>query len=633
MMATLPRRYLLLSLVLVTVLGSPLTTSAQQGSTGPLSPPSPEVGAPIYAARCANCHGAAGQGDGPQAAEVNLQLPDLTDPSLMRETTPTRWFDMISEGVSGTAMPPFGDASSNPIRQVDRWDLVFYLYTLSTPPTQVAMGQALFERSCVDCHGPDGSAEIGGSSGFADLATMADRSQSELFAAIADSSIEGHNLGLGEVEIWSLTDYVRTFSYNYAAPPEADLLSSAETPTVASPFTGGEGTVTGRVINGTAGATLPEGLEVSLRAFDTNATHIDSVKTLVAADGSFRFEGIDAGVQAQLEPLILYQDIPYYDDRETAIVLSPEQPEANVDITVFENTTDDSAVRIERLHIVFDFAQDRVQVAELYIFSNDGDRTYVGTLEGGTIRLTVPSDALEFQPGGDPSRYLTLADGIADTVPIRPGHSTAESVLLYELAYDDGLELNRPMPYDVSKTTIFLPADLGVELSGERIQAGELFPAQGIDLQTYLAENLNAGERLSMRLAGKPQMSSSATSPAPRESARPSDTMSIAIGAILLAGAVVLAFLYWQGRLVLKRRPLPQDRSPALLQAIADLDDGFETGQLDEEPYRAERARLMEELIGLMQMTGSEPTNPGSDDAAAVAPIADPESPIPDSYD
>jgi hypothetical protein len=63
--------------------------------------------------------------------------------------------------------------------------------------------------------------------------------------------------------------------------------------------------------------------------------------------------------------------------------------------------------------VVIDFSQGVAQVAELYILSNSGDRAYVGSVEEGTIRLEVPTGALDFQTGGDPGRYLTLADGMA----------------------------------------------------------------------------------------------------------------------------------------------------------------------------------------------------------------------------
>ena len=592
--------------------------TAQDGDPGPGASPSPEVAASTYEARCLTCHGATGQGDGPKAIEASLAMPDLTDPALWRETTPARWFDIVSNGVEDKAMPPFGDASSNPLRQIDRWNLVFYLYTLATSPGQVQMGQALYEQSCVECHGVDGAGVDDGSAGltagkadFTDLAAMANVSQADLYAATADSSIEGHDGELSDVEIWALADYVRTFSYNYAPPviaqaPAGDQPEPAPGPTVSSPFTGGAGVISGQVLNGTAGGTSPEGLEVRLRAFDMDAAFVDAITTTTRADGSFRFEDIDPAAAVQYEPVATYHGVSYVGDLDQAIRLSPDQPAGQVDITVYETTEDNSAVRIERLHIVMDFMPGQVQVAELYILSNDGDRAYVGTLENGTIQLDVPPEALSFQPGGNPSRYRTLADGIADTVPVPPGASTAESVLVYNLAYDDGLELSRPIPYDTRVVNVFTP-DVGVEVSGDGIRDGGPFSAQGTMLNTYLADDLAAGGRLTIKLSGEPKFSTtSAASPHGASAAQgPDNTQSLAIGLIALAGALAVGFLYWQGYLRLGAKPPLGSEQTTLLQAIAELDDAYQVGQLKEKIYQSKRAELKAELMELMRKRDS----------------------------
>lgn len=376
-------------------------------------------------------------------------------------------------------------------------------------------------------------------------------------------------------------------------PPEATAV-----PAALNPFSGGEGVISGQVINGTTGAAPPEGLEVRLRAFDmVNAAFVDAITTTTTSDGSFRFKGIDPAAPVQMEPLVVYQGIPYYGDMESAIVLSPEQPEVNVNITVHETTQDDSAIRIERLHVVFDFVLGQAQVVEIYILSNDGDRPYAGTAEGGTLRLTVPEAALTFQPGGDPDRYIALADGIADTIPIPPGESTAESVLIYELAYGDGLELSRPLPYDTMQAIVLVP-DVGIEVSGDGLEPGGPYQMQDRTMQVYLANDLPAGDHLTLRLSGQPQARSAPAGPVSQGASEADETQSTIIGAMILTGSLALAYLYWQGHLRLRT----QDRQSALLQAIADLDDDYKAGALKEKPYRSRRARLKQELIELMKV-------------------------------
>lgn len=258
-----------------------------------------------------------------------------------------------------------------------------------------------------------------------------------------------------------------------------------------------------------------------------------------------------------------------------------------------------NAVRIEQLHVIFSLASGRAVVTEIYILSNDGDRTYVGTPDQGTVRLTVPVDALGFQVGGDPNRYLSWADGVVDTVPVPPGPGTAESTLGYELAYDGNLELSRPMPYDVSQVLVLVP-DVGIEVDGDGIQPGGPFQMGDATFQAYLAGALSAGDRLRLRLSGEPQTGSAPVGSAPRRSSGPNETQGIIIGALTLVGALALSYLYWQGHLNLSLKPSASERQSALLQAIAAWDDDFEAGRVPEKPYRAERARLKEELIELV---------------------------------
>jgi hypothetical protein len=277
-------------------------------------------------------------------------------------------------------------------------------------------------------------------------------------------------------------------------------------------------------------------------------------------------------------------------------VLSPEQPQVNVNVTVYETTQDDSAIRIERLHIVFDFVLGQAQVTEIYVLSNDGQQPYVGTLEGGTLRLNVPNDALTFQPGGDPGRYLALADGVADTVPIPPGEGTAESLLTYDLVYDDHLELSRPLPYDVNQAIVMVP-NVGIEVSGEGLEPGGPFQMQGREMQVYLVNDLSAGERLTLNLSGAPQARSASTgSMMPQQPGEANETRNTIAGLVILILALVFAYLYWQGFLTLRRDP-----QPALIQAIADLDDDFEAGRLKQDQYQTRRTRLKQELITLME--------------------------------
>ena len=83
-------------------------------------------GRAVYGARCASCHGDRGLGDGPAAAGIRPPPPAIGDPVVMHGTSPALLYRIVSAGVSGTAMPAWGETLTNE----QRWNVVGYVLSL-----------------------------------------------------------------------------------------------------------------------------------------------------------------------------------------------------------------------------------------------------------------------------------------------------------------------------------------------------------------------------------------------------------------------------------------------------------------------------------------------------------------------
>lgn len=83
-------------------------------------------GRAVYAARCASCHGDRGLGDGPAAAGIRPPPPAIGDSSVMRGVSPALLYRVVSAGVSGTAMPAWGET----LTSEQRWNVVGYVLSL-----------------------------------------------------------------------------------------------------------------------------------------------------------------------------------------------------------------------------------------------------------------------------------------------------------------------------------------------------------------------------------------------------------------------------------------------------------------------------------------------------------------------
>lgn len=92
------------------------------------APDTPEVwarGAATYQKNCAVCHGPKGLGDGPAA--FTLQPRPFNLQMHMPMHPPGETFYWISEGIPGTAMPPWKGVLS----ETERWELLRFLAALT----------------------------------------------------------------------------------------------------------------------------------------------------------------------------------------------------------------------------------------------------------------------------------------------------------------------------------------------------------------------------------------------------------------------------------------------------------------------------------------------------------------------
>ncbi len=81
----------------------------------------------LYGDSCAVCHGVAGYGDGPAAADLKPKPADLTAQHAATHTAGDLYW-WLSHGIKETAMPGFKESFS----EDERWDLINFLRALST---------------------------------------------------------------------------------------------------------------------------------------------------------------------------------------------------------------------------------------------------------------------------------------------------------------------------------------------------------------------------------------------------------------------------------------------------------------------------------------------------------------------
>lgn len=107
----------------------------------PTAPPSLERGRNLYAAQCAACHGATGAANGPAAAGLDPPPIAFTDADRARERSVFALYQVISQGLEGTAMTSFAQ-----LPEQDRWALALYAGNFAYSDDQRRAGERLWRQ-------------------------------------------------------------------------------------------------------------------------------------------------------------------------------------------------------------------------------------------------------------------------------------------------------------------------------------------------------------------------------------------------------------------------------------------------------------------------------------------------------
>jgi mono/diheme cytochrome c family protein len=559
--------------------GASPTSAAPSSATSAIFPaamPSAQEGGLLYLQHCSPCHGDKGAGGGSMATQLPTQPPDFSDPATLRGLTPQLIFNKITQGNTQALMPPFAST----LTDAQRWSLVSFLYTLSTPPDRLAAGRAVYTANCAHCHGPDGAGKGQDAAqqtqplpSFADQSFMVTRSQQDFFKVVSGGDAAHPFTNLSETDRWAALDAVRAFAYDYVAP---DQLTAERS-----------GVVTGTVVNSTAGGAVPAGLSVILHGFEGQNLQ-GTYTTTTGADGAFQFAAVPFTPSRQFIVTTSYKDISYASQVGT---FDLSHNSLNLSLPIYETTNDLTVLAVDQVHVFLEFnTPGQVTVGQLFIFSNHGDKTYVANA-ANPLSFTLPAGAasLNVQDAQLDKTFFHVGDVFTLLWSIPPGSGSSQVLFSFNLPYTDKLNYQQKMNYPVANVDVLIP-DLGIQLAGSQVRSLGVQNFQGQALQDFSAGALPAGQTLDLQISGKPGTGVSS----PAAAAQTSTTTPLVIG----LGALALALLgigFW-----IYRRPRRQAQAVQtkedLLEALAELDDVFAAGQMPEADYHKEREQLKSEL-------------------------------------
>jgi hypothetical protein len=289
---------------------------------------------------------------------------------------------------------------------------------------------------------------------------------------------------------------------------------------------------------------------------------------------------------------------------------------------VFETTDDDSAISLDSVHLIAESFGQVLRISEIHLFGNTGDRTYIGSTGDAapgvvtTVRIPLPDNGvgLALEQGESEDRFVEVAGGVVDTDPVPPGSETSLVFLSYHLEVGgDTVPLERRFAYPLAGLNV-LVAQPDLSLRSEQLQGMGPQTFQGREYEFYVGEALAVDAPLSVEflpaavetgegMPGATETGEAAAVPSTRGNQELLRWLGFGLVAMTVVGVLVYA-------LATARAPEAPDDAPAipqtpasrqLLADLADLEEAFEKGQLDQAEYERQRAEIREALKSLPQ--------------------------------
>ncbi|NOQ39786.1 MAG: hypothetical protein GQ562_05655 [Anaerolineales bacterium] len=382
-------------------------------------------------------------------------------------------------------------------------------------------------------------------------------------------------------------------------PTQEQPLPNETTPEETKP-----GVVFVEVSDQTGGTLLDQGLEVSLEAYDNFGQVF--LETLPLPSTGF----IDFNDVPFLEGRVYLASLKYGGAvyRSAITQLAPDASELALKMQIFDTTTDDSGLYIDRIHVLVDFPEpDLLQIVEIFIFSNNGEKTVVaGSPDQPAVFFPLPEGAaaIEFDDGDLGQRYLKTQNGFGDTVSIPPGSGVYQVLVYYTLPFQrNKLDFSQTINYPVGAVVVMTPVNQ-VEVRGNFLEDLGVQNITNNAFQVYAGGGLSRGEELQF------QISENSETALIQDESSPVEIQGYLIGLIALGVVMILAgsWLFFRNRrlsgeeyeLEGDQKGAEEDQDQILDQIIA-LENLYNSGEISEKSYLKKRQELKKKLSELVQ--------------------------------
>ncbi|MBT3863223.1 MAG: carboxypeptidase regulatory-like domain-containing protein [Chloroflexi bacterium] len=354
--------------------------------------------------------------------------------------------------------------------------------------------------------------------------------------------------------------------------------------------------ILGIVTNGTEGGVLPENLEVLLLSIDLASNQIiEQESTTVDEDGIFSFSNLVSG------PGLSYRVVVNSGTFTPSVDMANQENWQNVRMKIYDETTSLDEITINSYVMMIptiDARSKQAGILTVINVDNRGDEIWTPDLTDpdltglDLLRFNLPEgfEDLAIESELPTGNILEIETGFALTNPIPPGEAAV--LISYILPYEgDGFDFNLKLPYGADKVRMLIPDEGGI-ITAEGFGGAESVVVAENVFNQFEGTDYAAGTELLAKFSGLPQ-------PTPLQQL--SDFFkgrTYVIVIIWVVGIALLAILGYAMYSSRKRNDLSSDDDNELvgradvIAEIAELDEEFESGNIEEDDYNDRRDEL-----------------------------------------
>jgi hypothetical protein len=369
------------------------------------------------------------------------------------------------------------------------------------------------------------------------------------------------------------------------------LLALGAVPVLAEPS---DGTVSGQVVNKTAGGSTTQGTPVLLVAFGRKEqAPLGQRSTQADADGRYAFNALDRDPNIVYITLARFQTVNYPTNAPFQL---QDQSSAQADITVYDATSADDAIQLENLNLlVMGADQGMLQGMEMGALINTSDRTFITAnpqdqVLAKALKFALPSGAInvQMQAGFDSQDVIPGSGGVQVTTPVQPGRH--QFALSFQVPYSgSSVDVSLQMPYPAASYSVYLPGT-GIRLDNSPLTPGGPTQLGGQTYSLFTAANLPKATLVGGQLSGLGGTGALSPNPLP--------LISLGVVVFVLGGGTILL----GGRLRsgatanATQAGHADDERLELVVRLAALDERFAAGEMNQADYERERERGKQRL-------------------------------------